>query len=197
MLNDDGLDGIFVLEVVFVVVIQGHGTNDGDDQPSQTDGSKYNGFLAFTAEKADDVINKEVANQYPDGTSEDSRIFIPLNPRNVRREDIAQIEPRPFGCPVIGEQLIRHPVGNQKEGAPTVVAKFLLGEMEQPEGVIAILGGQTAINLAEPLREYGVTIIGTDCNAIEKAENRDEFEKLLIELEIVVFVPFSISAIIP
>ncbi|MDO5127413.1 MAG: carbamoyl-phosphate synthase large subunit [Eubacteriales bacterium] len=57
-------------------------------------------------------------------------------------------------------------------------------EMEKPEGVIAILGGQTAINLAEPLREYGVTIIGTDCTAIEKAENRDEFEKLLLELDI-------------
>ena len=57
-------------------------------------------------------------------------------------------------------------------------------EMEKPEGVIAILGGQTAINLAEPLREYGVTIIGTDCAAIERAENRDAFEKLLLELNI-------------
>ena len=35
-------------------------------------------------------------------------------------------------------------------------------EMEQPEGVIATLGGQTAINLAEPLRDRGVKIIGTD-----------------------------------
>ena len=50
-------------------------------------------------------------------------------------------------------------------------------EMEKPEGVIAILGGQTAINLAEPLREYGVKIIGTDCAAIEKAEDRDAFNK--------------------
>ncbi len=57
-------------------------------------------------------------------------------------------------------------------------------EMEKPEGVIAILGGQTAINLAEPLKEYGVRIIGTDCAAIEKAENRDAFEKLLLELNI-------------
>ncbi|MCR5329975.1 MAG: carbamoyl-phosphate synthase large subunit [Lachnospiraceae bacterium] len=57
-------------------------------------------------------------------------------------------------------------------------------EMEKPEGVIAILGGQTAINLAEPLKEYGVRIIGTDCDAIEKAENRDLFEKLLLELDI-------------
>ncbi|MGN0424791.1 MAG: carbamoyl-phosphate synthase large subunit [Acetatifactor sp.] len=57
-------------------------------------------------------------------------------------------------------------------------------ELEKPEGVIAILGGQTAINLAEPLMEYGVKIIGTDCAAIERAENREAFEKLLLELQI-------------
>ena len=57
-------------------------------------------------------------------------------------------------------------------------------ELEKPEGVIATLGGQTAINLAEPLAERGVKIIGTDCKAIEKAENRDAFEKLLSELHI-------------
>ena len=56
--------------------------------------------------------------------------------------------------------------------------------LEQPEGVIASLGGQTAINLAQPLAELGVKIIGTDCAAIEKAENRDAFEKLLAELRI-------------
>ena len=57
-------------------------------------------------------------------------------------------------------------------------------ELEKPEGVIATLGGQTAINLAEPLAERGVKIIGTDCEAIERAENRDAFEKLLSELHI-------------
>ena len=57
-------------------------------------------------------------------------------------------------------------------------------EFENPEGVIASLGGQTAINLAEPLDKRGVKIIGTDCNAIDKAENRDLFEKLLKELNI-------------
>ena len=56
--------------------------------------------------------------------------------------------------------------------------------MEQPEGVIVTLGGQTAINLAEPLRDRGVPIIGTDCDAIDLAENRDLFEKLLIKLNI-------------
>ena len=55
---------------------------------------------------------------------------------------------------------------------------------EKPIGVIASLGGQTAINLAEPLRDRGVKIIGTDCDAIEKAENRDAFEKVLRSLNI-------------
>ena len=56
--------------------------------------------------------------------------------------------------------------------------------LEKPEGVIATLGGQTAINLAKPLRDRGVTIIGTDCEAIDRAENRDSFEKLLLSLDI-------------
>lgn len=57
-------------------------------------------------------------------------------------------------------------------------------EMEQPLGVIASLGGQTAINLAQPLMERGVKIIGTDVAAIERAENRDSFEKIMEELHI-------------
>ena len=57
-------------------------------------------------------------------------------------------------------------------------------EYEKPFGVIASLGGQTAVNLAEPLTNRGVKIIGTDCEAIEKAENRDSFEKVLVDLNI-------------
>ena len=57
-------------------------------------------------------------------------------------------------------------------------------DFEKPEGVIASLGGQTAINLAEPLMKMGVKIIGTDCEAIERAENRDSFEKVLKSLDI-------------
>ena len=57
-------------------------------------------------------------------------------------------------------------------------------DFEQPEGVVASLGGQTAINLAEPLMKRGVKIIGTDCEAIERAENRDSFEKVLKSLDI-------------
>ena len=57
-------------------------------------------------------------------------------------------------------------------------------DFEQPDGVIASLGGQTAINLAEPLASRGVKIIGTDCEAIDRAENRDAFEKILSSLGI-------------
>ena len=48
-------------------------------------------------------------------------------------------------------------------------------EFEKPEGVIASLGGQTAINLAQPLHDRGVKIIGTDCEAIDRAEDRNAF----------------------
>ncbi|MBO4423824.1 MAG: carbamoyl-phosphate synthase large subunit [Clostridia bacterium] len=57
-------------------------------------------------------------------------------------------------------------------------------DFEQPEGIIASLGGQTAINLAQPLTDRGVKMIGTDCEAIERAENRDSFEKVLQKLGI-------------
>ncbi len=56
--------------------------------------------------------------------------------------------------------------------------------LEEPDGVVAVLGGQTAINLAAPLMERGVKIIGTDVEAIDRAENRNAFEHLLEELHI-------------
>jgi len=57
-------------------------------------------------------------------------------------------------------------------------------EMEKPDGVIVTLGGQTAVNLADSLREYGIKIMGTDCDAIDRAEDRDKFEKVLVDLGI-------------
>ena len=56
--------------------------------------------------------------------------------------------------------------------------------LEKPEGVVVSLGGQTAINLAERLHAMGVKIIGTDVEAIKRAENRDSFEKVMQELGI-------------
>ncbi len=57
-------------------------------------------------------------------------------------------------------------------------------DLEKPEGIIAALGGQTAINLAEPLSKLGVKLIGTTVDAIEKAENRDSFEKVMKKLKL-------------
>ena len=57
-------------------------------------------------------------------------------------------------------------------------------DLEKPEGVVATLGGQTAINLADGLASLGVKLIGTDVKAIERAENRDSFEKVMESLKL-------------
>ena len=56
--------------------------------------------------------------------------------------------------------------------------------LEKPKGIVVSLGGQTAINLAEPLHELGVPIIGTGVEAIRNAEDRGCFEKIMEELGI-------------
>ena len=50
---------------------------------------------------------------------------------------------------------------------------------EKPEGVIVQLGGQTALKLAEKLQRYGVKILGTSFDALDLAEDRGRFSKLL------------------
>lgn len=57
-------------------------------------------------------------------------------------------------------------------------------DQEDPIGVIVQFGGQTAINLAEPLKEHGVKILGTKVEDINRAEDRDEFDKVIKKLEI-------------
>ena len=57
-------------------------------------------------------------------------------------------------------------------------------ELEKPLGIVVSLGGQTAINLAPPLDALGVPIIGTDVEAIDRAENRDSFERVMNDLGI-------------
>ena len=52
-------------------------------------------------------------------------------------------------------------------------------KMEKPHGIIVTLGGQTAINLAGPLAEFGVPIIGTQIEAIDNAEDRKLFEAIM------------------
>jgi carbamoyl-phosphate synthase large subunit len=57
-------------------------------------------------------------------------------------------------------------------------------ELEQPEGVIVQLGGQTALKLAKRLHEKGIRIIGTSFDNMDIAEDRGRFSDLLKELEI-------------
>jgi carbamoyl-phosphate synthase large subunit len=57
-------------------------------------------------------------------------------------------------------------------------------DTERPDGVIVQFGGQTPLNLALPLKRAGVTIIGTDPEDIDLAEDRKHFGKLLAGLEI-------------
>ncbi len=65
-----------------------------------------------------------------------------------------------------------------KEGVLDIVEK------EKPLGVILQFGGQTSINLAAPLHEAGVNILGTSKDSIDMAEDRNRFLTLLDELEI-------------
>jgi len=55
---------------------------------------------------------------------------------------------------------------------------------EKPEGVIVQLGGQTALKLAEKLNKYGIKILGTSYDALDLAEDRGRFSKLLKDLHI-------------
>lgn len=55
---------------------------------------------------------------------------------------------------------------------------------EKPEGVIVQLGGQTALKLAEKLEKYGIKILGTSFEALDIAEDRGRFSKVLEELKI-------------
>ena len=57
-------------------------------------------------------------------------------------------------------------------------------ELEQPKGVIIQFGGQTAINLAEPLSKAGINILGTQVADLDRAEDRNLFEQALKELAI-------------
>ncbi|MEX2356424.1 MAG: carbamoyl-phosphate synthase large subunit [Thermaerobacterales bacterium] len=57
-------------------------------------------------------------------------------------------------------------------------------DSQQPLGVITQFGGQTAINLAGPLAAAGVHLLGTPVAAIDAAEDRDKFDRLLARLEI-------------
>ncbi len=61
-------------------------------------------------------------------------------------------------------------------------------EKERPEGILATVGGQTGLNLAMELKKKGVLekfdveFLGTDAEAIERAESREEFNRIMNEI---------------
>ncbi|MFO7605689.1 MAG: carbamoyl-phosphate synthase large subunit [Desulfurivibrionaceae bacterium] len=57
-------------------------------------------------------------------------------------------------------------------------------ESEKPEGVIVQFGGQTPLNLAVPLAESGVPILGTSPDSIDRAEDRERFQQFLHKLNL-------------
>ena len=66
----------------------------------------------------------------------------------------------------------------------TVEDVLSIYEKEKPEGVIVQFGGQTPLNIANELAEAGVKIIGTSPDAIDLAEDRDRFRKVMRKLGI-------------
>jgi len=66
----------------------------------------------------------------------------------------------------------------------TVEDVLSIYEKEKPEGVIVQFGGQTPLNIAGELAEAGVSILGTSPAAIDLAEDRDRFRKMMAELGI-------------
>lgn len=57
-------------------------------------------------------------------------------------------------------------------------------DLEQPIGAIVQFGGQTSVNLAEPLKENGIKILGTQVEDINRAEDRDLFDQIIKKLQI-------------
>lgn len=70
----------------------------------------------------------------------------------------------------------------------TVEALTYIIRKERPDGLIASLGGQTGLNLAVELndegilRKYNVNVLGTNIESIKKAEDRELFKKLMLEI---------------
>ncbi|WP_220739253.1 carbamoyl-phosphate synthase large subunit [Leuconostoc miyukkimchii] len=57
-------------------------------------------------------------------------------------------------------------------------------DLEQPIGIVVQFGGQTAINLAQPLVENGVHILGTTVEDLNRAEDREAFDQVIKQLQL-------------
>jgi len=59
-----------------------------------------------------------------------------------------------------------------------------IAQLEKPKGVIVQFGGQTPLNLVKRLEEAGVPVIGTSPDAIDRAEDRERFQRLITKLDL-------------
>lgn len=59
-----------------------------------------------------------------------------------------------------------------------------IAAVEKPDGVIVHYGGQTPLKLAKALQDQGITIIGTQPDAIDEAEDRERFQKMVTALNL-------------
>ena len=76
-------------------------------------------------------------------------------------------------------------VSNRLYFEPITAEKILdIIHNEKPEGVIIQFGGQTPLKLADILSEQGVKILGTNVDAIDRSEDRERFQDLIIKLNL-------------
>ena len=76
-------------------------------------------------------------------------------------------------------------VSNRLYFEPITSEKILdIIDNENPEGVIIQFGGQTPLKLADILSEKGVNILGTNVDAIDRSEDRERFQELIVKLNL-------------
>ncbi|MGE5618451.1 MAG: carbamoyl-phosphate synthase large subunit [Sphingomonadaceae bacterium] len=153
-------------------------------------------------ELRDANVHSIMVNSNPETVSTDfdasSRLYFePLDEESVRNilENETHAEPWAL-CPGPDEPPLHHPAPNAPHSVPRTARSGLKtqdaglrtedanGEVLHSPSVIVQFGGQTAINLAEPLEKTGVRILGSGAEAIDLAEDRRRFEDFLNKLGI-------------
>ena len=117
---------------------------------------------------------------------EDRRLEIGLHDGCLESHEGLAVDPHPATV----EACLRDRVGRPRPAVAAVTARLdALSPLavlsrgyaivyREPEGVIVQFGGQTAVNLANPLANAGMPIIGSSANVIDLAEDRRRFSAL-------------------
>ncbi len=76
-------------------------------------------------------------------------------------------------------------VSNRLYFEPITSEKILdIIDLEKPDGVIIQFGGQTPLKLSNDLENYGVNILGTEPDAIDRSEDRKRFQEIISKLDL-------------